>query len=285
MLEKLTEKLGRNKTSPVTSDKSGRQRDAAGFRVRHRRGKHPLHVVAIKSFLLLFVVFYYSLAFSFNIPETLKFDLLWTGIKAGESVMEIKNDATGTIITSMTRSSDWISIFYTVDDKIESRLIRDDPKNLIGHPVQYKIKIREGRHRKNKEVIFDQENSKAVYIDYLDNERKEFDLIAPVFDVLSSFYYIRTLDLEVGKSVYVTVFDSKKIWNVEVKVLRKEKIEVSGTEYNTIVVKPLLKSEGIFYRKGEVYLWLTDDEKKIPVKVKTKVKIGSITANLVGGSF
>lgn len=285
MLKTLAEKFGCNKTLPVISDKSWVQSDAAGFRARNRADTHLSYVFVIKVFLLLFVMFYYSLTFPFNIPETLKFDLLWTGIKAGESVMEIKNDANSIIITSMTKSADWISVFYAVDDRIESRLIRNDPKNVIGYPVQYKIKIREGRHRKNKEVIFDQENSKAVYIDYLDNVRKEFDLTSPVFDALSSLYYIRNLELEVGKSVYATVFDSKKIWNVEVRVLRKEKIKVSGTEYNTIVVKPLLKSEGIFYRKGEVYLWLTDDEKKIPVRVKTKVKIGSITANLVGGSF
>jgi hypothetical protein len=46
-----------------------------------------------------------------------------------------------------------------------------------------------------------------------------------------------------------------------------------------------MKSEGIFYRKGEIYIWLTDDEKRVPVMLKTKVKIGSVNASLVGGSY
>jgi hypothetical protein len=47
------------------------------------------------------------------------------------------------------------------------------------------------------------------------------------------------------------------------------------------VIKPLMKSEGIFYRKGDIIIWLTDDMKRIPVMVQTKVKIGHITATLV----
>ncbi|HWR59917.1 MAG TPA: DUF3108 domain-containing protein, partial [Thermodesulfovibrionales bacterium] len=149
-------------------------------------------------------------------------------------------------------------------------------------PVNYKLKIREGRHRKNKEVIFDHRNSKVTYIDYIDNERKDFDVPPLTFDALSSFYYLRTLRLEVGKSVYVTIFDSKKVWNVEVQVLRKEKVEVPAGVFDTIVVKPLMKSEGIFFRKGDIHIWLTDDERRIPVMLKTKVKVGAIDAVLVG---
>jgi len=112
-----------------------------------------------------------------------------------------------------------------------------------------------------------------------------FDVPDFVFDPISGFYYLRTLRLEVGKSVYVTVFDSKKVWNVEVQVLRREKITLPIGAFDTIVIKPLMKSEGIFYRKGDIIIWLTDDIKRIPVMVQTKVKIGSIVATLVGGSF
>ncbi len=68
-------------------------------------------------------------------------------------------------------------------------------------------------------------------------------------------------------------------------MLRKEKVGVPAGEFDTIVVKPLMKSEGIFSRKGEIYIWLTDDERRIPVMLKTKVKIGSVNATLVGGTY
>ncbi len=83
----------------------------------------------------------------------------------------------------------------------------------------------------------------------------------------------------------MTVFDSKKVWNVEIQVLRKERISLPTGTFNTIVVKPLMKSEGIFYRKGEIFIWLTDDIKHIPVKLQTKVAVGSITATLVKGNY
>ena len=56
-------------------------------------------------------------------------------------------------------------------------------------------------------------------------------------------------------------------------------------EFDTVVIKPLMKSEGIFNKKGDVYIWLTDDKKRVPVKLESKVAIGSITATLAGGTF
>jgi hypothetical protein len=235
-------------------------------------------------FILEFMV-YTPAAISFQLPETLNYDLTWAGIKAGEASLEMRENADGIKITSTARSAKWVSVFYTVNDIVESRLQKNRDPGFPGLPVNYRLNIREGRHRKNKEVIFDHRNAKIIYIDYIDNERKEFEIPPSVFDPISSFYYLRTLNLEVGKSVYVTVFDSKKVWNVEVQVLRKEKVEVPAGQFNTIVVKPLMKSEGIFYRKGEIYIWLTDDEKRVPVMLKTKVKIGSVNASLVGGSY
>ncbi len=224
-------------------------------------------------------------AVSFSVPERLNYDLTWTGIKAGEASLEITAEGMGLKITSTARSARWLSLFYTVDDRVESRLLWNQSFQGVGQPANYRLRLREGRHRKNKEIIFDNHDAKVTYIDYLDKERKEFKVPPLTFDAISSFYYLRTLPLEVGKSVYVTIFDSKKVWNVEVQVLRKERIEVPAGVFNTIVVKPLMKSEGIFFRKGDIHIWLTDDRKRIPVLLKTKVKVGSIDASLVGGTY
>jgi hypothetical protein len=93
------------------------------------------------------------------------------------------------------------------------------------------------------------------------------------------------MKLVVGESVYVSIFDSKKVWNVEVQVLRKEKLTLSMGTFDTVVIKPLMQSEGIFYRKGELLIWLTDDSKHVPVKMQTKVAVGAITATLVQASY
>jgi hypothetical protein len=227
----------------------------------------------------------YAYADHVHVPEKFVYDLTWTGVKAGTASLELTSEGEKSKITSRAQSADWVSVFYTVDDRVESVFSRNPSLPYQMKQLNYKLNTREGKHRKNKEVIFDPYKNKGVYIDHIRNEKKEFDLPDPIFDPLSSFYYVRSLNLVVGKSVFVTVFDSKKVWNVEVQVLRREKISLPTGTFDTIVVKPLMKSEGIFSRKGDILIWLTDDTKHIPVKMQSKVVVGSITATLVQGYY
>lgn len=223
-------------------------------------------------------------ASAFMIPEKLVYDLTWTGVKAGTAVLEVLNEKDTFRIISTANSAQWVSVFYTVEDRVEAVLAKGKSQIFVGRPQNYRLRLREGRHRRDKEIIFEHEKRKAVFIDHRDNDRKEFKISENVFDPLSVLYYVRTLNLEVGRSVYVDIFDSKKLWNVEVQVLRKERISTVLGDVETIVVKPLMKSEGIFNRKGEMFIWLTNDRNKIPVKMQTRVVVGSITATLVRGT-
>ncbi len=239
----------------------------------------------IAAFLMLFITFRGPLPIhALTIPEKLVFDLTWTGIKAGTATQEIVNDNGVIKISSIARSADWISVFYPVDDRIESVL---DGKHAsgLGFPKLFRMKINEGRHRRDKEVIFDRDRRVALYIDHISGEKKDFEIHDDTLDTLSCFYFVRSLPLEVGKSVFINIFDSKKLWTTEVQVLRKERIKTVLGSFDTVVIKPLLRSEGIFEKKGDMYIWLTDDNRRIPVKMKTKVRVGSITATLVGGNF
>lgn len=262
------------------------------------------------AFAVFFMVFAASEAGAFHVPERLVFDLKWIGIKAGTAVLEVREDSGGGLMIVSTAESDpWVSFFYKVRDRVESVLSdragpgeaetaplfasADEPvpsetpspgygAGVYGLlPTNYHIRTREGRHRKDKEIIFDRSSGKAVYIDHLEDEKKEAEVPHGVHDPLSSFYLVRTMDLEVGESVYVPVFDSKRLWNVEVQVLRKEKVEVDAGTYDTIVIKPLMKSEGIFSSKGDIHIWLTDDERRMPVLLRSEVAVGSIDAELV----
>ncbi len=221
----------------------------------------------------------------FRIPEKLVYDLTWAGIKTGTATLEIRNENEKTRIVSTARSADWVSVLYTVEDMIEAELSMPAHTPVPGIPRNYRVRIREGRHRRNKEVVFDSPNHRASFTDYISGEKKEIGIRGSTLDPLSSFYYIRTLKAEVGKSLYVDVLDNKKLWNVEVRVLRKERIRTGRGEFDTIVIKPLLKSEGIFNKRGDMYIWLTDDGKHIPVKMQTKVAVGRVTATLTGGNY
>ncbi len=224
---------------------------------------------------LLFIIPSSSL-YAFSIPETLNYDLTWFGIKAGTSSLSIQDNGSTYKITSRADSAKWLSLFYTVRDRVESVITKN--LNGPGLPLNYRLKIREGRHRRNKEVIFDHEKKKALYHDYIKKREQTYDVPSGVLDPLTGFYMIRKRDLKVGRSEYVKIFDSKRIWDVEVKVLRKEKVTLPIGDFNIVVVKPLLKSEGIFNRKGDVYIYLTDDERRIPVILEAEVVVGSIKA-------
>jgi hypothetical protein len=224
-------------------------------------------------------------ASAFSIPERLVYDLTWTGVKAGTATLEVVNDRDMIRIISTANSAPWVSVFYRVEDRVETVLAKGKSAIFMAQPQNYRLRIREGRHRRDKEVVFNQPGKKAVFIDHLDNETKEFTIHENVFDPLSVLYYVRTMKLEVGKPVFVDILDSKKLWNVEVQVLRKERISTVLGDVDTVVVKPLMKSEGIFNRKGDMLIWLTDDQKRIPVRMQTKVAVGSITAVLVSGTY
>lgn len=205
--------------------------------------------------------------------EKFLYDIYWLGIYAGRAVLETSLEKDTLRISSKTNSASFISTFYTVEDYAES-LIKD------GRAIYFRIKQREGRYRSNKETIFDIDKRKIIYFDYLKSKKKEHDLNCVIWDVISGFFYLRTQPLIVGKIVYINVFDSNKFLKAEVIVLRKEKIKVKGVEVSTVVIKPDLKSEGLFHRKGDIFIWLTDDEKRVPVKIETKVPIGKIVAEL-----
>ncbi len=213
-----------------------------------------------------------------GIPEKLEYNIYWSGIRVGDASFEVDQNNEGIIISTRAVSAPFFSIFYKVEDVSQSILYSD------GFPSSYILKTREGRHRKDRLTLFGSkpgdEPQKITFTNKIDNSTKEFELDRQAFDPLSGFYEIRRRPLEIGKSEHLDIFDSKRLWNVEVKVLRKEKIRVPAGEYDTIVINPLLKSEGIFSKKGKIYIWLTDDEKKVPVMIKSKVKVGTIKAKL-----
>ncbi len=210
--------------------------------------------------------------------ERLVFELTWFKLKAGTSVLEVSEGENqgrkAYNISAVTTSNEYVDIIHKVRDRIESYIYAD---NLSSY--RYKVHQEEGSFRRDKEIIFDYDKGIVSYT--RDKETSLHYVKAFVQDSLSSIYYLRTKELIVGKPVIIDIFDNRKLWQVEVQVLGKEKIETPVGAFNTVMVKPVLKFEGIFQRKGDVYIWLTDDSRKMPVKMRSKIKIGSISADLI----
>ncbi|BCB96254.1 hypothetical protein JZK55_11760 [Dissulfurispira thermophila] len=207
--------------------------------------------------------------------EKLYFDIYWLGIYVGKAFLEATNDNGNIKIISSVHSTPFISTFYKVDDHAESYVIN-------GTPSFFKIKQREGRKRGDKETFFDITNKKIIHINHIKGTRDEHIINTEhLWDVMSGFYYLRTQKLNVGETIHINIFDSNKFYKAEIEVLRKDKVIMPDEkEVDAVVVKPMLKSEGLFENKGDIYVWLSDDDLKIPLKVETEVSIGNVIAKL-----
>jgi len=208
------------------------------------------------------------------INETMKFDIYWMGIYVGSAVVSVKGDENTVTITSMVKSASFISNFYYVNDRAESKIENGKPKHFI-------LIQTEGKYRGNKETIFDYENKEIVFINHLKNNTTYHKGIDKVFmDVLSGFFYLRTKPINLNEPVSIDIFDSNKFATVLVQPIKEEKIELSNKQIDTIVIKPQLDTEGLFKRKGDIIIWLSKDASKIPLKIETKVPVGRVVAEL-----
>ncbi len=224
-------------------------------------------------------------AAAFSIPERLEFELAYSGVPAGHAVQEVKQFNNQIQIVSTARSADWLRFFFPVNDRIESFLTSGSSPLYIGSPHLYHEQKHEGRTITNREARFDRQKMEVTTIDHLKKSEKTQAISRRTYDTLSSFFYFRTIPLQVGTSYFIDIYDCNRLWNTEVKVLRREEIITPLGRFKTIVIKPLLKSEGIFARTSDMFIWLTDDDRRIPVQMKSKVVVGSITATLTGGSY
>lgn len=252
-----------------------------GRRIRRR---YFLHIAAALVIALLLPSLA-STSVAFQIPERLEFELSYTGIPAGHAVQEITQDGTDIHITSIARSADWLRFFFPVDDRIESFLTSASPSLFIGSPRLYIEKKHEGRTITNREAHFDRQKLEVTTIDHRNKSEKQQAITKRTYDTLSSLFYFRTIPLQVGTSYFIDIFDCKRLWNTEVKVLRREEVVTPLGRFKTVVVHPLLKSEGLFARTGDIFIWFTDDDRRLPVLMKSKVVVGNITATLTGGSY
>jgi hypothetical protein len=225
-----------------------------------------------------------SKASALNAPERLVYEVSWTGVKAATTVHEVAVKGNEFHFVSTTRSAPWVNTFFSVNDRAESVLTRG-LGDRFGTPKYYWQQNNQGSHHALREARFDPLKLRVEGRDLLKKTAKTEAISARTYDSLSGIYFVRSLDLVPGKSVYLDIYDCKRSWNTEVKVLRREEIVTPVGRFKTLVVKPLLKADGETPKSTDLTIWLSDDSLRIPVMMTTKAKVGKITAMLVGGSY
>lgn len=211
----------------------------------------------------------------FIVGERLTYAIYWMSIEAGTAVMEVRAQTKykGLPVyhfVSTAKSSPGLTKIYPVNDRLDSFAAVEGL-----HSCLYVRHLREGFYKHDSTTTVDHQKGEAVY------KGESYPTKAGVKDDLSGVYYFRTLkDLQPGKSIIAEVFAYKKTWEVEAKILGRERVVTPAGIFDTLKVEPILKHQGIFQNLGRVVFWVTDDERRLPVMMQSEVLIGKITAFL-----
>ncbi|MEA2062853.1 MAG: DUF3108 domain-containing protein [Gemmatimonadota bacterium] len=212
----------------------------------------------------------------FAAGEKLNFSVYWSLANIGTAFMNVTGveEVGGQScwrIEAGANSNKTIDLFYQVRDRFFTFIDQRElfTRKFIKHQS-------EGRHKRNRELIYDQENHRVH--DLVSGEEK--DCVPEAQDQLSIFYYFRTLEMEVGDGILLEGFVDKKQNPLKVEVVRREWVEVPAGRFHCLVVEPFIKSGGLFEHKGNIHIWLTDDSHRLPVKVSSQLDFGKIVVLL-----
>lgn len=217
-------------------------------------------------------------------PEKLEFEIKWGVFSVGKADMSVQEvvDFAGQHayhVVSRANSNGFADRFYKVRDVNESWIHVGDLRSL-----GYSKVLREGSFSRDEWVVYDYDRrSFAAARVGKDGavSRSTGTIPGPVQDILSSLYSIRPKPLKVGDVVTLDV-NTRSNWPLAVRVVRKATIEVPAGRFKTVLVEPELRDEGIFVQKGKkLKVWLTDDERHIPVFMSVEVLFGAVSAYLL----
>jgi len=206
----------------------------------------------------------------FQVGEEITYSVWFNFIKAGRSTMSTVSidtiDGAPTFHAVLkTRSLPVLDKVYKVRDHVESWV---DAEGLFSR--KFKKKIREGLYKKKYSVRFDYDDSLAY------STSDTIPISGPVHDALSIFYYVRAESLWVGRIFNINNFDNNKFKPYKVIVHKVEKVKTPAGEFECFVLEPYAEKGNLFKYKGQLTIYLSNDVRRLPVKVESEATIGSM---------
>ena len=224
----------------------------------------------------------------FQPGERWTYRVMWGAINAGDLVMEVLPMATVDGVEAYhfvmdTKTNSVVDWIYKVRERQESFV-----DTAVTHSLLYKKKS-EGKHPRDVIVQFDWSAMRVVRSNF-GEKMAPVTLVPGTFDSLALFYAIRCHDLKQNGSIRIPVSDGDNLIMVQARIGKRERLEIAGRTYDTLEVTPdmrRLEAQAVV-KKGQVpemTIWFTDDDRKIPVKIRSKVVIGYFVFELISVSF
>lgn len=220
----------------------------------------------------------------FKPGETLTYDVTWSVFPAGQVNVMLREPADHSpqayeVVTS-ARSQGAVSLLYKVRNEFHAFF---DPRTTCSFEIHKKIN--EGRRHRETRIVFDATRRLAILDETDLNNPKatakhdENEIPACVADVITAFYYVRRQPMKVGTPIVLAINDGSKTHVVTVEVQAREQIETPLGTQDAFRVEPKV-FEGLYKRKGRMLIWFSDDERRLPLRIKTSIAVGTITGTL-----
>ena len=242
----------------------------------------------MKKIILLFI-FITAVGFkpqqgdAFDVDERFVFRIHYEFVNAGYATLEVKeatlNNKKVFHVIGKGYTTGVSRFFFKVNDTYESYIDKD-----TGNPYQYVRKIDEGGYTKNQEGFFNQAENKILVKDYKHNTENTFAIPKNTQDILSSFYYLRNYPnidkMKPGEFVAIDMFFDEKTTKFRLKFMGREDIKTKFGVVSTMIFRPLVLTGRVFKEEESLTIWITDDDNKLPVRIKANLLVGSIKADL-----
>ena len=216
---------------------------------------------------------------AFKPGETLKFRIHYGLISAGTATLEVKSDSKNFggrecyHFIGEGKSVGAFDWFFKVRDRYESVT---DKQAMI--PWMFIRRVNEGGYVINQNVTFNH------YTDSVKSEKATISVPDNTQDLISAFYYARTLDFanaKEGDIFEIPGYLDDAIFPMSVKYVGKETVECDKGTFRCLKLRPMLQEGRVFKDQEDMTIWVSDDANKIPIRIETKILVGSIKMDLV----
>lgn len=219
---------------------------------------------------------------AFKGGEKLKYRIHYGLITAGKAELNVKHKKTDSgsqvyHVIGTGRTVGMTDLFFRTRDTYESYI---DAESMF--PIEFIRDINEGGYITKRHIYFDQKNKTAN--DVLFNKDSIFQLENRMHDLFSAFYYARSLNakgLKVGDQIPINIFLDHEPFEFRLKYMGKETIKTKFGKIRCLKFMPVVQKGRVFKDEESATLWITDDDNKIPILLKSDLFIGSIKMDLI----
>lgn len=224
----------------------------------------------------------------FRVGELVTHEVSYFGVTAGTLTLKVEpfvqvNDRNSYKFVTEIKTAGTFSAFYTADDRAETLV---DFETLT--PNVFSLHVKESGQLREAKAHFDPKELKATYWekkytkkDGEEEKKLKWDILEYSQNVFSAIFYMRVFQWEVGKEYSFRVADDGENIVFKAKALRKEVLKTDAGAFPCVVIKPEILVKGAFRPVGDIYFWMTDDDRKLVLRIESKIKIGTLVSEAI----